>query len=458
MAQLALHPVSVLYSNPHTGVEIQSGFLQPSLKPVAIKVLTSANFSILNAAIQETLGMAKLTHSAVLQLLDCEVEITPDGLYRARIVTELMETDVDKEMKRRKNEGKWWSEMELMQVLCALVSALTQAQSLEIAHRDIKPQNVFTNRANSSVKLGDFGSSVTNISTRRPDNSINGSLLYLSPQLKYAHAQSLISSSFHLQCDPYKADVYSLGATVLAMARLDAPIELMGLEGLWERTERLLETLEGYRVLAGWLRWMLAVQESDRPDFKELYKHLDMQGYMQLRQTETAVRSVPNPPAPLNTGGQSGYTVRPRVYSNPVSNAFLTVSEASSYASSESCVGCSQPILSQIPAVTLTCTHKFHTKDCFFHYIERQSHHFRSDINLTCPVCGTPNDLSYTLAKVFSPGVFERKRDLSVTEICSQCDSQFQLIPLPCKHKLCPAHINPPYCVYCKQCMSPHRP
>lgn len=478
MAELNLQRLSLLYSNRESGVEIYSGYLQPSHLPVAIKELVSVSFPALNTAIQESLGMARLVHPAVVRMYDCFLEASAGGL-KAVIVTEMLESDAEKELRKRKKEQRPWTDAQLMAILGSLVSALRLAQSQEIAHRDIKPQNLFTSSDGCIVKLGDFGSCLTNIPNRRADSRVVGSPLYLSPQLKTAHAQSFLNPQVQLPIyDQYKADVYSLGATLLAMAKLEVPMELMGLEGLWERTEGVLRGLRGCGTLAGWLRWMLAVEERDRPDFVELYKYMRLQGYIREEQRipgNPPQDPSPNRPAtspyqhqmPLIGPNQAHYELQmnpavkpslpqyPSSQSRPV-NAFLTVPSpaqlpVSLVSYSEKCVGCPVHIGGQFIPVVLSCMHKFHNKDCFFTHLERQSRYFTEEIKLHCPQCNTPNDRNYTLVKAFGAGGFERQREQAVRMMCCKCGSKAGLATLFCSHKVCNAHRNSPYCAYCKQ-------
>lgn len=487
MAELNLQRNTVLYSNPEAGVDIYSGYLLPSHLPVAIKELTSVSFPVLNTAIQESLGMARLVHPAVLKIYDCSIEAAHQAGFKAVIVTELMESDVEKEVRKRKRDRNPWSDQQLMGILGSLVSALRLAQSLEIAHRDIKPQNLFSNADSSIVKIGDFGSCLSNIPSRRGDSRIVGSPLYLSPQLKAAHCQSIYSPLTQpVNCNHYKADVYSLGVTMLAMARLDVPLELMGLEGLWGKTESVLQGLRGFGILAGWLRWMLAVEEGDRPDFVELYKHLRLQGYIregQVQETQNMYANVQQyrPPVRPATSYQLPQSI-PAIQSSPARyemqvdpvylpslpppihsplpvNAFVTVPSQSQLPISagpvlskyERCIGCNGPIVVQMMPVVLYCGHKFHNNDCFFEYLQRQSSYFTQEINPICPSCGLQYDKNYTLVKAFKKGEFEQKREKMKCMMCCHCGCRTGLVTMLCTHKLCSAHISHNYCLYCKK-------
>jgi serine/threonine protein kinase len=78
-------------------------------------------------------------------------------------------------------------------------------------HLDIKPSNFFV-KHNGTVKLGDFGSAVEISSIQNiKDDDVEGDAIYMAPELLQTglNAKDKIS---------YKADIFSLGATLLEMS------------------------------------------------------------------------------------------------------------------------------------------------------------------------------------------------------------------------------------------------
>ena len=85
-----------------------------------------------------------------------------------------------------------------------IVDALLNCHTLGVAHLDIKPHNIFVNKYNKT-KLSDFGFSKMVKHGDKIDKKI-GSRLFMAPE---------IGSGPY---DPYKADIYSLGVTLLFIA------------------------------------------------------------------------------------------------------------------------------------------------------------------------------------------------------------------------------------------------
>lgn len=107
-----------------------------------------------------------------------------------------------------------------------ILEAVAYCHSHMIAHRDIKPDNIFLNQYDQ-VKLADFGiAKKFNINCMSSDKC--GTLKYLSPEM--------LSQS---EVDPFKADIWALGITFFYMATGDFPfhsnsrekLELMILKG-----------------------------------------------------------------------------------------------------------------------------------------------------------------------------------------------------------------------------------
>lgn len=86
-----------------------------------------------------------------------------------------------------------------------VLEAIAFCHSNNVAHRDIKPDNIFLDRYNH-VKLADFGmAKCFNINTKSSEKC--GSLLYLSPEMLQ-----------NREICPFKADIWALGITFFYMA------------------------------------------------------------------------------------------------------------------------------------------------------------------------------------------------------------------------------------------------
>lgn len=152
------------------------------------------------------------------------------------------------------------AEERIINILGMAISALVYLQSEGIAHRDIKPGNLYI-AEDGSLKVGDFGTANecdTGLQT------LQGTLTYMSPLLRRA-----TGSVYH---NPYKSDVYSLGLTCLQLVlglsqnQLKAQVSYDKLSGLPSFVERL-ELSDGLKNM---LIAMLAYEERNRPDFFKL--------------------------------------------------------------------------------------------------------------------------------------------------------------------------------------------
>ena len=269
MADPTLEKSAVLYANRGTSVVVYSGRFKGL--PAAIKERMHESLDQANSALREAFSQIQLDHQGICKVYDCFLETSDTGEIRSVIVTELMQRDLYEEILQRAQQGAFWSEAELVTILRNLTEVLVYAQSRLVSHRDIKPQNIFIR--DGEIKIGDFGSSSSN-NKDAIAFSIQGSPFFLSPELKLMYMQMLQEAAPNVSYDPYKSDVYSLGVTVLFMARLKTPSELANLGNLREATEGLLADCGNYPNLSPILREMLEIKPEDRIDFSKLYSLL----------------------------------------------------------------------------------------------------------------------------------------------------------------------------------------
>ena len=206
--------------------------------------------------------------------------------YALYVLMELASTDWEKEIIERKKTKNHYSEYELMSILFCLVKSLSILQKQNIAHRDIKPQNVLIMKDSNlkkTYKLADFGEAKELLKGDRPTNNqtIRGTELYMSPILFYAlRGRKKIR---HIKHNPYKSDVFSFGLCSLFAATL-------GFKSLYDIRE-LKSNISVYVVVEKYLRFiysdnviniiskMLDINESTRCDFIQLEKEFNAIGY-----------------------------------------------------------------------------------------------------------------------------------------------------------------------------------
>jgi serine/threonine protein kinase len=275
-------------------VTIYQGQLSHSI-PVAIKEQGFDNIQLANSAIQEAMAMSALSHPGILKVYDCAIEKVGAGGFRSILVVERMERDLGEEIRRRRELGQPWTDAELITVLKHLVAALSFAQKQGISHRDIKPCNIML--SGSTLKIGDFGSSTRNLDLSKIRETIQGSPFFLSPELKREYARMLQSGIQPIHYDPVRSDVYSLGVTMLEMAYLEQPAQLINLQELREETYKLVVGLGQYPHLQPYLAWMLEEEIDKRPTFVEIEEYMQTFGkYYDQLTGENSVAMSPNLP------------------------------------------------------------------------------------------------------------------------------------------------------------------
>ena len=145
------------------------------------------------------------------------------------------------------------------------------AQSKGVSHRDIKPQNIFVDSA-GNLKLGDFGSCSSAMASVQL-TGVQGTPLFLSPELRSWYRANMGNTDLIPDLDPFQSDVFSLGITLLYMAKLEPPIELIFSSSVDTAIEQALATVQ-YPTIAGILRWMLASNPTQRPTFQAIFDYL----------------------------------------------------------------------------------------------------------------------------------------------------------------------------------------
>ena len=484
MSRLPLTRGPILYANSSDRVTIYQGQLSHSI-PVAIKEQGFDTLQQANSAIQEAMAMSALSHPGILKVYDCAIEKAAAGGFRSVLVMERMERDLGEEIRQRRESGQPWTDAELIAVLKHLVAALSFAQKQGISHRDIKPCNIMV--SGSTLKIGDFGSSTRNLDLSKIRETIQGSPFFLSPELKREYARMLQSGMQAIHYDPVRSDVYSLGVTMMEMANLEQPAQLINLQELREETYKLIVSLGQYPHLQPYLVWMLEEEIDKRPTFVEIEEYMQTYGeyYGQLTGENRAaigpnlrVEQSSNPceasaqvlgwvSYPPNTYQVSQMPAfKPPPHDQPASvplpnpapasrgkclmctrdipkKTFLLPEDllcAVEFQSSTCSVRCLRKMWNMTQAdltkccycesrkkkkaLELECGHWFHNKDCLFQYMYLFSHNFERTTTYQCPLC--PFFISYnkTIAPYFGEGELKERERKSRAKKCSKCKSR----------------------------------
>jgi len=159
-------------------------------------------------ALAESELLRKVSHPNIVAYVASYLEGS-----KLHIVMEYAERgDLDCKIKERRSANLWVRETSVLSVFVQLASALDHCHARKILHRDVKPRNIFLNKANE-VKLGDFGIARTIDSWSAQVQTQIGTPLYLSPEI--------------CNHEPYgvKSDVWSLGVVIYELAALQVPFK-----------------------------------------------------------------------------------------------------------------------------------------------------------------------------------------------------------------------------------------
>ena len=193
-------------------------------KKYALKKLTATDLSSLEEFQKEFEIAYKNNHDNILNLYGICVRVYDVTTYVLFVLMDLAEHDWEIEINNRFKEKRFYSEIELINILKQLSNACVYLQKKEIAHRDIKPENIllfFEKKEDLTspalYKICDFGEAKEKIKVGSRHKSIRGTDYYMSPIL----FKALMEKEKYVRDDPFKSDVFSLGYCMIIAAVLD---------------------------------------------------------------------------------------------------------------------------------------------------------------------------------------------------------------------------------------------
>ena len=210
----------------------------------------------------------KSTNSqGVIKIYDdfCQIK---DNLYNYFVLMETADRDMEQELIIRCNQNHFYTEEELINVLCQLIITFAELQKYGIAHRDIKPQNILIKKGR--YKISDFGEAIILNNNGDLVQSLTGTELYMSPILFFGMKQK----SEKIKHNAYKSDVFSLGLCILLAGTLnyDSLVEIREITDMNKIKEIVMYYLSvRYSPLfISFIFKMLEINEENRPDFLQL--------------------------------------------------------------------------------------------------------------------------------------------------------------------------------------------
>ena len=159
-------------------------------------------------------------------------------------------------------------ENQLKGIIHKLIYSFAEMEAMKIYHQDIKPHNLLVTQ-NFDLKIIDFSISevkndidMTSVITGQ--NPVQGTRGYMAPELQHCFDTGRTAVKFK----PGKADVFSLGITILQLVILEDLFSL----NREENNDRLLDKVDSLSIewLKSLLHSMLAVDYHKRKSFKHL--------------------------------------------------------------------------------------------------------------------------------------------------------------------------------------------
>ncbi len=253
---------------------IYQAFNNHDKKKYALKKIIAHDIEELESFEEEFELVYICDNSNIMKIYGICVNILDSTTFALYVLMELALGDWNDEIKKHLNVRKNYKEDDLINILKQLINALLFMQTkMNIAHRDIKPQNILIFK-NKIYKVADFGEA-KEAKIAKQLNTLRGTELYMSPVLY----DGLKKDKDDVTHNPYKSDVFSLGFCLMYAASLNFNIiyEVRDVTDT-NRIDKILHkhfknkyTEKFIQVLLS----MLEIDESKRYDFVELNDYIN---------------------------------------------------------------------------------------------------------------------------------------------------------------------------------------
>ena len=240
----------------------------------AIKKVICRDYTELQNQKRELELMYSVANESLLRIFGLEYRFLDITTYAINVLMENAECDWSMEIKKKNSKNNFYTENEIVNILKQVVKGLLYLQKKNIAHRDIKPQNILV-FPNNIYKIADLGEAKTIINIC-DQSTLRGSQLYMSPALYQGYKYS----KPNIMHNPFKSDMFSLGYCFFYAICLDLKI----LENIRELTtiKTVMNAVNKFHVknrysenLMKMLFKMIEPNENKRYDFEELNNDLN---------------------------------------------------------------------------------------------------------------------------------------------------------------------------------------
>ena len=213
----------------------------------------------------------KTNSSGIIKIYG-DICLNNNNIYYYYTLMERCERDAEQECIIRNNYQTYFTEQNLIDILCQLIITCSSLQKHSICHGDIKPQNILI--LNGIYKLTDFGEVKITNPKEKIEQEIRGTELYMSPILFFA----MKKKQNYVVHNPYKSDVFSLALCMLLLATFnyDSLVkirEVVDMSVISNIVNGFLSVRYSKNFIA-FLMPMLEVDENKRPDFIDLENKL----------------------------------------------------------------------------------------------------------------------------------------------------------------------------------------
>ena len=235
----------------------------------ALKKIVCRDYNELIKHKNELELMYSVKHENILKICGLQFKYLDETTTAIYVLMELAKDDWNNEIKRRMIAKKYYKEKEIVEILKQIIKGFLFLQENNIAHRDIKPQNILL-FPNNIYKIADFGEA-KNIKNIADQSTLRGSELYMSPVL-YKGYKFNMKTIMH---NPYKSDVFSLGycllyALCLNLKALETVRELTTMRSIISNVNKYMTKNKYSEKLMNIIYKMIDPNEDERYDFEDL--------------------------------------------------------------------------------------------------------------------------------------------------------------------------------------------
>lgn len=212
--------LSVLSNNRSTSQILKVKSISDS-KEYALKIIKRSDFHEHLIDLQEIYNLAKIKdHNHIIKLLSFSVSHycrNGKNEFSLKILLPLMKKNLKEEILERGNNFRNFSSKEIFCLIKKIFSAFDYLHNhYKVAHRDIKPENILLDE-NEEIFISDFSDSFLQTDIRLIGKTIVGSPYYMAPELKRIYIDHELEFDGY---DPFKADIFSLGMTLIDICTL----------------------------------------------------------------------------------------------------------------------------------------------------------------------------------------------------------------------------------------------